>query len=1843
MARAKNKTPDSQLSFLDLLTTSAASPVAPAPKQNTPQAAQNTANINTPIAVVATTVQAQKAPAVQPAPQPVQPTYTPPQEPSIAHAIPDYRLPETGRKLSQTWLERAMDNIAAIKLARALEKEKRRPNKDEQDALARFIAFSASALSEKVFPVPGAVVDEKWQNVINLLSAETTEKERESLARSTQYAHFTPEPVIQAIWKFTTDSLNFNGGRVLEPGCGPGLFIALVPQSLVGKARFTGVELDPLTALISKNLYPNQNIVHADFTKWKSNGDYDLAIGNPPFSARTLPGPDELSKNRLSLHTFFIARAMLSLKKGSYGIFICSRYLMDSQTKAQREALSQICAFRGAVRLPSGGMKYGNDTEVVADILIFQKDTDVQSPDWINTKRCDTGSELALRKPEAEYINEWFINNPQTILGKSDLTTSPFGPTYTCVDVNKILPSRTNGIDALRSAVLKALESIIPPAHKTEKQAQDHHKKTSQDVNPQSTSTTLDYSDLVDATPLTTSEEDATSQPTIQDPLAPIKNMLEEIKDFEAPNPKSEELLLENEREKASFQVGRAADGATLKENSYLIIQNQLHQIVNHYPVPVTIASKDVRGMTKKDEKIVRALIPIRDLVREIIRVQSIAHENADSSAWSHLQAKLKHHWQKFVDKFLPINHQRVSTRTNPTTGKEIITVRHPNLSAFSDDPDTHLVASIEKYDPDTDSAEPGAIFSQRILYPEKIPQIETALDAVSVCLNSIGKFDLDTVCSLAKKDRETIIAELGDTIYPDINDPTGTTWALAEEILSGNVREKHTIAKSLASDNPIFSKVAEILENTIPKDLTPSEITMRPGASWIPPKILERFCKEIMGVETEISFIEATETWCLKPEKFLRSADARTKWGTGRRHAGLIFLDLLNSQVPQIYDTVINEKGNRTQVLNQEATEAAKECLNRIQNAFNGWIWTDAERSEELLGIYNHMFNSVVPRTFDGSHLTFPGQSTEITLRPLQKNAVWRIIATGNTYLYHCVGSGKTFTIASAVMEQQRLGLINRPIIVVPNHCLAQFAADFMRLYPKANILVADETHFSKEKRQRFIARMTLNKQDAILISHDAFKLIPAPSAFEMSMIEDEISKIELVLSENDNLGMSRKSLEAKKEKLYDHIKKLTEHPKDDMLCFSETGIDQIIADEAHIYRKLSFATRQTTLKGVDPNGSQRSWDMFVKIRYLDTTSQSKRSKILATGTAITNTIGEFYTVFRYMDIETLERQKTASFDAWLSVYGESKTELELQPSGLYKPVTRLMEFVNMADLMASFRNFADIIQKSDLATQVDLPQIKTGKRQIIVSKPSENFQKYKETLASRIRAIEARGGRPEKGDDIILKVIGDGRHAAIDLRLVGFGINETENKLNEMIQNVFRIWSDNRYNVYTNPKTGKPYPRTGAAQMIFSDLGTESVAATRGFSAYTWVRQELIRMGIPAEEIVFMQDYKTSSARAQIFTSVNEGRISVLLGSTQTMGTGANAQQRLIALHHLDVPWLVADLIQREGRIERQGNQNDVIDIYAYATRGSVDATSWQRLEQKARFINMAFSGDRSIRRIADIGDDTTQFAHAKALASGDPKLMRKGLIENELARLNRLLAAHLDRSHLIKSKVLNATKNISSLTRKLEGIREMAEIEEKSDPQTSLVLTNGTQYGADTESLKDAGARLSGIILQEVAKPPTTTSRTIKIGTWHDINIECTIFVAFGSNTPTCTVSLVHNNIEIETTIKPKSYPGHITKALNSAIEQIPGLIEKTESRLLDNQHALKEYSRIDANQPFAQQDELDSLQDELDQIETALEAESREKDARAKEAEKLEAEKKAEQDAKKKEDSANTTTI
>ena len=1504
------------------------------------------------------------------------------------------------RELSRKWSERASDNLAAMALAARIENEDRHATPDEQAVLIRYTGFGASSLAHGMFPVREQDAKPEWANLRKSLHATATDTELRALARATRYAHYTPEYIARGLWR-GVQRLGFRGGTILEPGCGTCLFPATAPEQVA--MTFTGIESDPVTARIARLLRPPpaDKIIRGDFTDPALNvgGPFDLAIGNPPFaddSIRGAPVP-------LSLHEWFIWRAMSAVRPGGLGAFVVSRYLMDKSGEDARRLLDQQSELVAAIRMPEKSMMWAAGTAVVVDLLFFRRRDKANTlPDpWIGTATVKADGGMIT-------VNRWWTDHPDCVLGQHALRSHQWSPAaYTCLQVegDAPLPSR-----------------------------------------------------------LTTTIDATISAPKREDPRLPAPRR----PGLTAPQ---SELTI------GTIQIATVAEGATLRQGSYLIEAGKLCQIGPGGRIERVIVG---RGQ----ERIIRDMIPVRDAIRATLDAQQ------KDEPWQVPLASLQTAYSRFVAAHGPINRtimsitQRVRTavdvdqdtgiETETRVPYESTSYRRPNIRAFEGDPDVWLCCSIASYDLDTETETPGPIFTKRVCKPSITPRIESAHDALAVVLNEMGRVDIPRIAELLRKPDTDTIEELGDTVY---RDPADGEWVIADAYLSGAVRSKLAAAEAAAAIDRQYSRNVEALSMVQPVDLRPSEISLRLGAPYVSVAYVQQFIKEVFGHSARISHTIETATWTVEDKwTFTQNRSKIVDFGTHRRHAGLLLEDVLNSRAPIIYDTEYDVDGKRRQVKNDTETELANDKITKIKQAWTDWVWRDSDRADDLASIYNARFNNLTPRKFDGSHQLLPGASVLEPFYPHQLDSIWRCVTAGSSYLAHAVGAGKTRAAIAAVMEQRRLGLIKKAMVVVPSQTLAQWAGEWMRMYPSANILVADEHNFKKEVRREFIARAGTGDWDAIVITHDAFKFVPAPANFEKELIMELIDQHEQALLNVDRDDrITRKDLERSKEKLERTLGKL-DMRHDDLLTIEQLGVDQIVGDEFQTWRKLSFATNNKTLKGIQPKGSDRAWDMYVKVRFIDAHVNPGRAVIALSGTPIANTMGELYSLQRYIDPQQLADRGIQHFDAWAATFGDTATTLELQPSGLWKVVTRFALFINVPELIAMTRMTMDVVMRDDIAEYLHLPKVVGGTRQVRPSPPTDDFVRHQKKLAARIKIIEARKGPPQKGDDIILSVITDGRHLSISPRFMEPGLEpHPDEKINDMIRNVHAIWQETAGTTYVNPATKVPYARPGACQVIFSDIGTLAVEAKRGFSAYRWTVDELVRLGVPRSEIAIIHDYQTLSDKLRLWTLINSGAVRILIASREKGGTGANYQQRLIAAHHLDVPWMPYLIDQSEGRLVRQGNQNPEVRIFAYATETSMDAAMWQTLQRKLEFITAALKGDRSVRNMEDVSSEIDAYREAKAIASGDPTLMIKADLEAKVAKEIRLANATQDQQYMNRRLMDSYRARIERAGRLIPLMeQDLATLAPMEDGMFTLTVGD-----RDIPDRKDAAAALVAIL--------------------------------------------------------------------------------------------------------------------------------------------------------------------
>jgi N12 class adenine-specific DNA methylase len=1142
-----------------------------------------------------------------------------------------------------------------------------------------------------------------------------------------------------------------------------------------------------------------------------------------------------------------------------------------------------------------------------------------------------------------------------------------------------------------------------------------------------------------------------------------------------------------------------------VKENAYVLHDGAVMICTGPTLTPVA-------NLSDERSRRIRGLIKMRDAVRETLRTQL---ENSDEEAVFDARRMLNSQYDHFVSRFGPVNDSA-------------------NQRAFRGDPDLPLLSSLEDYDEETRKAVKTAIFRERTIHQTKVAQAaETPQDALVLTLNETGRVDLARMEMLLSRPPEEFLPKLKGMVY---RNPQTEGWETDDQYLSGDVRAKLADARAATTANPDYQENVTALEAVQPADLTPSEIDARLGAVWIPSDDVEAFAKSLLGVDgITVSHAAAVGTWFIKGDYIARTTVANTtEWGTTRYSALELIQDALNLKTPTVYD---RDSKTDAAVINPQETEAARDRLEKIKERFKTWIWEGDERRERLCRKYNDEFNSVRLRVFNGSHLTLPCSSQQIVLRPHQKNAVWRIVQSDNTLLAHCVGAGKTYSMVAAGIELKRLGLATKPMFAVPNHMLSQFSTELLSLYPTANILVAGKDDFEASKRARLFSRIATGNWDAVIVTHSSFEKIPVSLETRRAFIDEQIYEVERAIREQKSDRGTRlvKELERVKRRLTAKLESLSaEHKKDNTLTFEELGIDRLFIDEAHKFKNLFYVTKMTRVAGLPQTASERAFDLFLKIQHIQERNKGG-GVVFATGTPISNTMAEMFTMQRYLQMGTLRRNCLQHFDSWAGTFGETVTSMELSPDGSgYRLQSRFARFVNVPELMQQYRQVADV-QTADML-KLPVPKLDQG-RPVTVSAPSTpELKRFVDQLVKRTEKIK--GGRIDPSVDNMLKITTEGRKAALDLRLVAPHVRDNpDSKTNQAVDRIHQVWLD------STPQKG--------AQLVFCDLSTPQ-ASGRRFSVYNDVRDKLLARGIPASEIAFIQECKDDTAKASLFKGVREGKVRVLMGSTAKMGEGTNVQKRLVALHHLDAPWRPADIEQREGRIIRQGNQNEYVKIFRYVTEGSFDAYMWQTLETKCRFIAQVMTVDATVRRAEDVDATALTYAEVKAIASGNPLVIEKAGVDAEVMRLNRLKKQHAESLYQMRYRVKSLGESMQMAERDISNIREdlRARISTRGD-NFSMVVKKETF----TDRVK-AGRAL--VFIAAALKPSQSTNSIGNAGGFpisiHKLEERATLTI-HGKNT----------------------YNANVSDNPLGTVASVEHALESMEDRLRERESDLKQYRK------------------------------------------------------------------
>lgn len=1349
--------------------------------------------------------------------------------------------------------ERFRRNIMAIQLLKKCQEENRFATPEEQIILSKYVGWGG--LSEAFDENNSA-----WATEYLELSSVLTPEEYASARESTLTAFYTPPEVITAIYK-AMEQMGFKEGNLLEPSCGIGNFIGMLPDTMQD-SKIYGVELDTISAGIAQQLYQKTTIAAQGFEETNlPDSFFDGVVGNVPFGDFKV-SDKRYDKHKFLIHDYFFAKSLDKLRPGGVMALVTSKGTMDKETLAVRKYIAQRAELLGAIRLPNNTFKGNAGTEVISDILILQKRDrliDIE-PDWVHLDTDENGIKM----------NSYFVQHPEMILGEMKMVSGRFGMEATCV-----------------------------PYENADLAAQ------------------LDEA---------------------------VANIHGEITEYEA----EEEL----EEEDNSIPADPA-----VRNFSYTVVDDKIYYRENSRMTPVEVSATA--------ENRIKGMIAIRNSVRTLIELQT----------------------EDYPDSEIKAEQERLNRLYDTFSGKYGLINSRANTSAFSQDSSFSLLSALEIIGEDGELERKADMFSKRTIKPHTpVTSVDTASEALAVSLGEKATIDMDYMMELSGKSENEIFEDLKGVIFLNPLYEYGNSYEpkylMADEYLSGNVREKLKIAKNSAELYPEDYKVnVEALQKVQPKDLTASEISVRLGATWLPPDDVQEFIFHLLETpryaqwNIKVHFSPFTSEWNIEGKSYDKgNVRAYNTYGTSRINAYKIIEETLNLKDVRIFDYIEDDEGKKKAVLNKKETAIAQSKQEMIKQEFQDWIWSDPERRERLCKSYNEKFNSVRPREYDGSHIIFNGMNPEIELREHQKNAVAHILYGGNTLLAHAVGAGKTFEMVAAAQESKRLGLCNKSLFVVPNHLTEQWAAEYLQLYPAANILVATKKDFETKNRKRFCGRIATGDYDAVIIGHSQFEKIPMSIERQRAILEQQLEEItggiaELKRNRGENFSIkqlekSKKSIKQKLDKLNDQTK------KDDVVTFEELGVDRLFVDESHYYKNLYLYTKMRNVGGIAQTEAQKSSDLFMKCRYLDEITGG-RGTVFATGTPISNSMVELYTIQRYLQYNTLVKNGLQHFDAWASTFGETITAVELTPEGTgYRAKTRFAKFYNLPELMAMFKEIADI----KTADMLNLP-VPEAKYHNIAVKPSEMQKEMVASLAER--AEQVRGGGVDSSVDNMLKITNDGRKLALDQRMLNDMLPDFEgSKINACVDNIYRIWEEN-----IDKKS---------AQLVFCDLSTPKNDGT--FSVYNDIRKKLIERGIPESEVKFIHEADTDMKKKELFQKTRKGEVRVLLGSTQKMGAGTNVQDKLIALHDVDCPWRPSDLEQRSGRIVRQGNENPQVEIYRYVTEQTFDAYLYQLVEGKQKFASQIMTSKSPVRSAEDIDETALSYAEIKMLATGNPYIKEK-----------------------------------------------------------------------------------------------------------------------------------------------------------------------------------------------------------------------------------------------------------
>lgn len=1560
--------------------------------------------------------------------------------------------------------EKYAANVAAIRTLKQIEAEERLATPEEQEILSRYVGWGGLA----------DCFDERHGKYLELKSL--LSEDEYAAARASSLTAFYTSPVIIGAMYQALSQMGFRQGNILEPSCGVGNFIGMLPDSMAD-SKVYGVEIDSISGRIAQQLYQNSSIAVNGFEKVQMpDSFFDVAIGNVPFGDFKVRDK-KYDKNHWLIHDYFFGKTLDKVRPGGVIAFITSKGTLDKENSAVRKYLAQRADLIGAIRLPNNAFKANARTEVTSDIIFLQKRdrmTDIE-PDWVHLDTDENGIRM----------NRYFVQHPEMVLGDMVMESTRFGMDSTC-----------------RSYEDADLSELLSEA---------------------------------------------------------VQNLHAQITDYEV-----EELDEEEDR-------SIPAD-PSVRNFSFCLVDGKVYYRENSrmHPIEVSVTA----------ENRIRSMIAIRECVRRLIEYQTEGYPDEDIQKE---QAELNRLYDDYTKKY-----GLLSSRGNSL--------------AFGEDSSYCLLCSLEVLDEEGNLKRKADMFTKRTIRPhEAVTSVDTASEALAVSISEKARVDMEYMAELSGKSEEELAADLSGVIFRDIQCAEEAAvipkafvqveqfpFVAADEYLSGNVRRKLRMAKTLyevlpAEKKPLIVKNIEALEAVQPVDLTAAEIGVRIGANWIPIDVYQKFMVETFGTSyyagSRIKILRsgATGQWAITEKNADRgNIKTLTTYGTKRMNAYQILEQTLNQRDVRVFDYVEDENGNKKPVLNKKETAIAQDRQELIKQKFSEWIWKDIDRRERLCRIYNETFNSIRPREYDGSHICFSGMNPEITLRPHQVNAIAHIMYGGNTLLAHEVGAGKTFEMVAAAMEMKRLGLCTKSLIVVPNHITEQWAAEWLQLYPSANILVATKKDFETQNRKKFCARIATGDYDAVIIGHSQFEKIPMSAERQVAILQQQIDEIMFGIEEAKSakaerytvkqLERTRKSLEAKLERLNDQSR------KDDLVTFEELGVDRVFVDESHYFKNLFLATKMRNVGGIAQTEAQKSSDLFMKCRYLDEITGG-RGVIFATGTPISNSMVELYTIQRYLQYDTLQEMGLIHFDDWASDFGETITAIELSPEGSgYRAKTRFAKFFNLPELMATFKQVADI-QTADM---LKLPVPKANFHTEVIQ-PSELQQEMVRGLAERAEAIRAGGVDPRV--DNMLRITNDGRKLALNMRLINpLAADDPNGKVATCARNVIRIWEQTK--------------EQRSAQLVFCDLSTPNkntpiemqkneegiyeMIPNQFTDVYNDLKKKLMEAGVPEEEIAFIHDANTEARKKELFSKVRSGQVRILMGSTQKMGAGTNVQDRLIALHDLDCPWRPSDLAQRLGRIVRQGNLNPEVEIFRYVTEGTFDAYLYQLVENKQKFIAQIMTSKAPVRVADDVDETALSYSEIKALATGNPLIIEKCNLDMEVGKLNMLKASYLSQKYALEDMVLKKyPETITRLTERIAGYEQDLQLATAHrKPQEGFAgITILEQLYADKEAAGKA-------ILDVCTK--MTGSDAVFLGQYRGFSLVLSYDGPSNEYRMTMKGTLSH------TAVLGADVFGNLTR-MDNVIDGLSGKLEAVRAELADTQVQL-ENARTELAAPFAKEAEL-----------------------------------------------------